>query len=111
MGVERLRAAPDKPMGLGLGLLMTLGRKRLLNADAVPEADVVLDLSGGCAWIGVIPCSRRVPLAVHLNIVVTGDPLPMTHRVMFAVAELFPAECVRGEVMIPFHENRLIAFG
>src|ERR1700682_2274413 len=78
---------------------------------AVPEGDVVFDLSGLRHWVRIEP--RRIPigLAVDRDRVVTRLTLPVAGGVGVAGLKQLPVDGARREVVIAFDDDRLVTLG
>src|ERR1700737_678665 len=80
------------------GPLYALG----FDFHAVPEGDVVFDLSGLRLGVRVEPRRIRIGLAVDRDRVVARLALPVADRVRVAWPEEFPVDRGRGKIGVAF---------
>ncbi len=81
------------------------------DADAFPEGDAALDFAGGRFGIGVVPGGSGVAFAVDDDVVIVGSAFPAAHRGFVDRLEIFFTHRIEGEVLVPFDDDTLIAFG
>lgn len=81
------------------------------DPDSFPECDAAFDFIGGGFGMGVVPGGSGVAFPVDDNVVVVGGTFPTARGGLVDRLEIFCAYRVEGEVLVPFDDDTLIAFG
>src|SRR5450755_1510604 len=83
----------------------------LRDAHAAPECNVVPDVLRAFQRRRIKPSRILVRLAADHYVIVIGLALPRADRVRRAVLKKLAHYALRRKILIPFHFNRVVAFG
>src|SRR5262245_34830464 len=97
--------------GYASGLRLATGFSGLFNRHAMPESDITLDVRRGGLDVRVVPRRVLVDLAVHNDVVVARRPLPATHSVRFARAQMLVLDRFGRKVLVAFDRLAGVALG
>ena len=81
------------------------------NPHSVPKGHAAFDLDSCILRLRVIPSRAGKDLITNDDIVVGGDALPGTDGLLGALVEVLSIDALKREVMVPLHNDRVIALG